>query len=67
LKVYLVTSAQDVTGRCGYARALLDASHPNLLVSFADQGYKKRQDMVPPKNHPMWNKTHPLTKGPIKQ
>lgn len=56
--VYLVQSAGDLTGALGYGRALLDADHDRVLITFADENFRRRHSILPPQDHPSWDKTY---------
>lgn len=56
--VYLVQSAGDLTGSIGYGKALLDAGHGRLLVTFADEQFRRRPSILPQPDHPSWDKSY---------
>jgi hypothetical protein len=56
--VYLVQSAGDLTGSLGYGRALLDAEHDRVLITFADESFKRRTSILPQPEHPSWDKNY---------
>ncbi len=58
MKVYLVQAAGDVTGSAGYGKAILDCAFPNILTSFADQTYRRRNTLFPPDDHPIWDQQY---------
>lgn len=55
MKIYLVLSASDITGRHGYGRALLDMDFPRSLVTFADSAYARRASLFPYEDDPVWD------------
>jgi hypothetical protein len=54
--IYLVQSAGDLTGSLGYGKAVLDADHGKILVTFADQAFRNRNSILPADDHPSWEK-----------
>lgn len=56
--VYLVLSAGELTGSLGYGRALLDADHDRVLITFADENFKRRASILPAPDHPSWEKSY---------
>lgn len=56
--VYLVQSASDLTGSLGYGRALLDADHDRVLITFADEKFRRRDSILPHPDHPSWEKNY---------
>lgn len=54
--IYLVQSAGDLTGSLGYGAAMLDAGVDKVLVTYADESFKRRYTILPHDDHPSWNK-----------
>ena len=47
MKIFLVQSASDLTGRSGYGKGILDGGHGHVLVSFADTAFGRRSTIFP--------------------
>jgi hypothetical protein len=56
MKIYLVIPAHDATGAGGFGASVIDAGHPEVLVSFLDSSYAKRHQMMPDDDHPIWQR-----------
>ena len=56
--IYLVQSAGDLTGSLGYGAAMLDAEVNKVLVTYADESFKRRYTILPHPEHPQWSKRY---------